>query len=281
MSINFVQEKNSWGLSAETWLGKQDLPEVVSIQSFLVVARKIVYWKLLGKYENWPLLWAWAVVINLKTQNCRKVHRAPSNLNGACAHYVMVSKFQWKPFCLAIQRDPQNDWTATQNGVNYDVFAQAPFVTNRWIIDRLLQEELLLRRTLSREESVNGTKERLHQDIIQVPAGIVTWSDEVCCEGRKCYAGRKRYPSLSVGYVTRGLLFSGRKTFAAGRKRFPLTAAPMSLETYEIVSSAVSAKQSHRSKCQVARLTRTIRDSFLFMWPLGTFEMFRCSDLLP
>ena len=38
----------------------------------------------------------------------------------------MVSKFQWKPFWLATQRDPQNDWTATQNGVNYDVFAQAP-----------------------------------------------------------------------------------------------------------------------------------------------------------
>ena len=46
--------------------------------------------------------------------------------NGACAHYVMVSKFQWKPFWLATQRDPQNDWTATQIGVNYDVFAQAP-----------------------------------------------------------------------------------------------------------------------------------------------------------
>ena len=47
-------------------------------------------------------------------------------MNGACAHYVMVSKFQWKPFWLATQRDPQNDWTATQNRVNYDVFAQAP-----------------------------------------------------------------------------------------------------------------------------------------------------------
>ena len=46
--------------------------------------------------------------------------------NGACAHYVMVSKFQWMPFWLATQRDPQNDWTATQNRVNYDVFAQAP-----------------------------------------------------------------------------------------------------------------------------------------------------------
>ena len=46
--------------------------------------------------------------------------------NGACAHYNMVSNFQWKPFWLATQRDAQNDWTATQNSVNYDVFAQAP-----------------------------------------------------------------------------------------------------------------------------------------------------------
>ena len=33
----------------------------------------------------------------------------------------MVSKFQWKPFWLATQRDSQNDWAATQNRVNYDV----------------------------------------------------------------------------------------------------------------------------------------------------------------
>ena len=46
--------------------------------------------------------------------------------NEACAHYIMVSKFQWKPFWLATQRDWQNDWTATQNRVNYHVFAQAP-----------------------------------------------------------------------------------------------------------------------------------------------------------
>ena len=29
--------------------------------------------------------------------------------NGACAHYIMVSKFQWRPFWLATQRDPQTD----------------------------------------------------------------------------------------------------------------------------------------------------------------------------
>ena len=38
----------------------------------------------------------------------------------------MVSKFHWKPFWLATQRDPEIDWTATQNRVNPDIFAQAP-----------------------------------------------------------------------------------------------------------------------------------------------------------
>ena len=46
--------------------------------------------------------------------------------NGACAHCVMASKYQWKPFWLAAQLYPQNDWTGWQNRVNYDVFAQAP-----------------------------------------------------------------------------------------------------------------------------------------------------------
>ena len=31
--------------------------------------------------------------------------------NGACVHYVMVCKYHWKPFLLATQLDPQNDWT--------------------------------------------------------------------------------------------------------------------------------------------------------------------------
>ena len=44
-------------------------------------------------------------------------------------HYVMVSKIQWKPFWLATQLYPQNDWTGwhAQNRVNYDVYAQAQF----------------------------------------------------------------------------------------------------------------------------------------------------------
>ena len=54
--------------------------------------------------------------------------------DGACAHYGMVSKIQWKPFWLATQRDPQNDWTATQHRVNYDVFAQAPFMKSSLVL---------------------------------------------------------------------------------------------------------------------------------------------------
>ena len=31
-------------------------------------------------------------------------------INGACAHYIMLSKIQWKPFWLATQQYPENDW---------------------------------------------------------------------------------------------------------------------------------------------------------------------------
>ena len=49
--------------------------------------------------------------------------------NWACAHYVMVSKIQWKPFWLATQLDPQNDWTATQNRVN--TYSHRPHFSTR------------------------------------------------------------------------------------------------------------------------------------------------------
>ena len=45
--------------------------------------------------------------------------------NGACVHYVMVSKIQRKPFWLAAKLYPQNVWTGCQFDVKYDIFAQA------------------------------------------------------------------------------------------------------------------------------------------------------------
>ena len=42
-----------------------------------------------------------------------------------CAHYVMVSKFRWKPFWLATHLDPQNDWTGWQYRANCD-FSHRP-----------------------------------------------------------------------------------------------------------------------------------------------------------
>ena len=47
-------------------------------------------------------------------------------VDGGRVHYVIVSKVQWKPFWLATQLYPQNDWTGWQNGVNDDECAQAP-----------------------------------------------------------------------------------------------------------------------------------------------------------
>ena len=43
-------------------------------------------------------------------------------LNWACAHDVMVSKVQWKPFWPTIQLYPQNDSPGWQICVNCDVF---------------------------------------------------------------------------------------------------------------------------------------------------------------
>ena len=58
------------------------------------------------------------------------VNNRKRNTIGLCdegrAHYVMVSKIQWKPFWLATQPYLQNDWTGWQNGVNDDVCVHAP-----------------------------------------------------------------------------------------------------------------------------------------------------------
>ena len=45
-------------------------------------------------------------------------YRRLSDRNGACAHYLMVSWTQRKPFWLATQLCSQNDWTGWQNGVS-------------------------------------------------------------------------------------------------------------------------------------------------------------------
>ena len=41
--------------------------------------------------------------------------------NGACAHHVMVSRVQRKPFWIATHLYPSNYSTEWQNGVNYGV----------------------------------------------------------------------------------------------------------------------------------------------------------------
>ena len=46
--------------------------------------------------------------------------------NGGRANYVIESKVQWKPFWLATQLYPQNDWTGWQFPVYYDKCAWPP-----------------------------------------------------------------------------------------------------------------------------------------------------------
>ena len=50
--------------------------------------------------------------------------------NGVRLHLVIVSAIQWKPFWLATQLYPQNDWIGWQFPVYYDVCAQAPFTAS-------------------------------------------------------------------------------------------------------------------------------------------------------
>ena len=57
-------------------------------------------------------------------------------------------------FGFATQRDPQNDWTATQNRVNYDVFAQTPLCV------RLLDVKILPE-TSERNYILQSTNQRL------------------------------------------------------------------------------------------------------------------------
>ena len=102
----------------------QDLWYMSSIcfELFLFLESFKLFWngsQIIKVHATTPHLWHTTVFI---------AHLGDSGRNGARAHCVMVSNFQWKPFWLATQRDPQNDWTATQNRVNNDVFAHAPFV---------------------------------------------------------------------------------------------------------------------------------------------------------
>ena len=70
-------------------------------------------------FLSWDIEKSSLIALKLRCSDARSRGQPRHRANGACAHYVMVSKFQWKPFWLATQRDPQNDWAATQNRVNH------------------------------------------------------------------------------------------------------------------------------------------------------------------
>ena len=76
-----------------------------------------------GQSHDAIFLWV-QQALALHVRTARQDQSKPGD--GACAHYVIVHKFQWKPFWLATHLDPRNDWIGWQNCVNYDAFAQAP-----------------------------------------------------------------------------------------------------------------------------------------------------------
>ena len=114
-------------------------------------------------------------LLKVKEGITRLNKRVDCVFDGACAHYIMVSKIQWKPFWLATQRDPQNDWTGWQNRVNYDVVTQAPFPqeTNASLTTsrryRLVELALLYSRKFSSAKNfVNCDRRAVRQEFIFV-----------------------------------------------------------------------------------------------------------------
>ena len=109
----FARSGNRWRPARNKigvgWPKKKDHAKLVYPQcSFWMKLCTKNRWLEAGGCQSQVLLWK-----NLSVFYVTQVG-THSLLNGACAHYVMVSRFQWKPFWLATQRDPQNDWTATQ-----------------------------------------------------------------------------------------------------------------------------------------------------------------------
>ena len=107
------------------------LVQKLDVKNSILFVRNMVGACILRFWAPDCFLWFyWSFWISMSifwhSSDSQKTQGLDSLKYGACAHYVMVTKFQWKPFWLATQRDPENDWTATQTRVNYDVFAQAP-----------------------------------------------------------------------------------------------------------------------------------------------------------
>ena len=77
--------------------------------------------------KRWTSLWAENVSSFCRWTWTPDHYVEKAETNGACAHYVMVSKFQWKPFCLPASEIHRMTGPPSQNRVNYDVLAQAPY----------------------------------------------------------------------------------------------------------------------------------------------------------
>ena len=106
---------------------------------------------------------SWIMLVK-RTYTVVGIHRW-NTPNGACAHYVMVSKFQWKPFWLATQRDPQNDLTAPWRSVSESPHNfQSNHESGRDGCSEGYRTDSSMRRVPSACEAAVHSMERLFQD---------------------------------------------------------------------------------------------------------------------
>ena len=106
-----------------------------------------------------------------------------SQENGACTHYVMVSKInQWKPFWLATQLKPQNDWTGWQFRMSYDVF----FCTGPILFWCQLRDTVRVKIFLCQVRSTGFEKKRLCQGsaFLFFAEGVQSCQHFSCCSSQ-------------------------------------------------------------------------------------------------
>ena len=83
------------------------------------------------RQQEWRLCYTISISILVRgAVSVQFIFNTVSSRYGACAHYVIVSKIQWKPF-----------WLATQNRMNYDLFAQAPLARMSSVPCRFQQQD--------------------------------------------------------------------------------------------------------------------------------------------
>ena len=92
------------------------------------------------------------------------LHQLLNDNNGGRVNYIMVSRIQWKPIWLATQLCPNMTGLGSKNGVNDDVFAQAPLKILLWNSDTTRYRNAVAG-LLSQKKNVSAQLFKVHREL--------------------------------------------------------------------------------------------------------------------